>query len=305
MPLYTYNKPSVGSELMAGFGQGILGYQQFKQQYLQQQKENALRQAMFDWQQQNASQENYISLLRALNAQKQNQGLTAANKITLARLLAEQGNLPMASRIAAETYMSEPDMFAGSPIGGSLGRELSAADFEMKGKKEKTKSNMANVVNPKTGDTKAVDITDGIPEGYILAGDYSLNPQSGKTEYSTIQQIGDALWSSRGGMFSQVVLIEYPKKGMWAIAFLTNENKGSFEINERTGEELLSIFMPTTPNPTSGFLLFIPRKDCIFLKISVADGMRLVISGGAVPPGAIPPGTIENAPESKDKQINC
>ena len=125
------------------------------------------------------------------------------------------------------------------------------------------------------------------------------------TIYSTIQQIGEALWSSKGGMFSQVVLIEYPKKGMWAIAFLTNENKDAFEIKDRTGEELMSIFMPTTPNPTSGFLLFIPRKDCIFLKMSVADGMRLVISGGAVPPGTIPPGTIENVPESKDKQINC
>ena len=105
------------------------------------------------------------------------------------------------------------------------------------------------------------------------------------TIYSTIQQIGEALWSSQGGMFSQVVLIEYPKKGTWAIGFLTSENKNNFEINERTGEELMSIFMPTTPNPTSGFLLFIPRKDCIFLKMSVADGMRMVISGGAVHPG--------------------
>lgn len=105
------------------------------------------------------------------------------------------------------------------------------------------------------------------------------------TIYSTIQQIGEALWSSQGGMFSQVVLIEYPKKGTWAIGFLTSENKNSFEISERTGEEIMSIFMPTTPNPTSGFLLFIPRKDCIFLKMNVADGMRLVISGGAVHPG--------------------
>lgn len=108
------------------------------------------------------------------------------------------------------------------------------------------------------------------------------------TIYSTIQQMGEALWSSKGGMFSQVVLIEYPKKGTWAIGFLTNENKEPFEIKERTGEELLSIFMPTTPNPTSGFLLFIPRKDCVFLKMSVAEGMRLVISGGAVPPGSVP-----------------
>ncbi|OGV39099.1 MAG: hypothetical protein A2020_13465 [Lentisphaerae bacterium GWF2_45_14] len=104
------------------------------------------------------------------------------------------------------------------------------------------------------------------------------------TIYSTIQQIGEALWSPTGGMFSQVVLIEYPKKGTWAIGFLTNENRTGFEINERVGEELLSVFMPTTPNPTSGYLLFIPRKDCIFLKMTVPDGMRMVISGGAVYP---------------------
>jgi uncharacterized membrane protein len=102
------------------------------------------------------------------------------------------------------------------------------------------------------------------------------------TIYSTIRQIGEALWSPQGGMFRQVVLFEYPRKDLWVIGFLTNENKRAFEINDKTDEELISVFLPTTPNPTSGFLLFVPRKDCKFLKMSVAEGMRLVISGGAV-----------------------
>lgn len=103
------------------------------------------------------------------------------------------------------------------------------------------------------------------------------------TIYSTIHQIGDALFSAKGGMFRKVVLFEYPRKGLYVIGFLTNENKEDCELKEKTGEdELISVFLPTTPNPTSGFLLFVPRKDCVYLNMSVAEGMRLVISGGAV-----------------------
>lgn len=102
--------------------------------------------------------------------------------------------------------------------------------------------------------------------------------------YSTIRQIGDALWSPHGGMFRQVVLFEYPRKGLYVIGFLTNENKSDFEIQKKVGKDLLSVFLPTTPNPTSGFLLFLPREDCVFLDMDVTEGMRLVISGGAVSP---------------------
>jgi uncharacterized membrane protein len=114
------------------------------------------------------------------------------------------------------------------------------------------------------------------------------------TIYSTIRQIGEALWSPQGGMFRQVVLFEYPRKGLWVIGFLTNENKKAFEINDKTDEELISVFLPTTPNPTSGFLLFVPRRDCKFLKMSVAEGMRLVISGGAVSTPDIPVSPEQN-----------
>ena len=103
--------------------------------------------------------------------------------------------------------------------------------------------------------------------------------------YSTCKQIGNALWSSKGGnMFHQVVLFEYPRKGCYAIGFLTNENKDDFEVTRRLGKPMISIFMPTTPNPTSGFLILMPREECIFLDMSVAEAMRLIVSCGAVLP---------------------
>ncbi len=101
--------------------------------------------------------------------------------------------------------------------------------------------------------------------------------------YSTCKQIGDAIWSSKaGGMFHQVVLIEYPRKDCWVIGFMTNDNKEAFEVTEKLNDDILSIFVPTTPNPTSGFVYFIPRRDCIFLDMPIADAMRLIVSCGAV-----------------------
>ncbi len=102
------------------------------------------------------------------------------------------------------------------------------------------------------------------------------------TIYSTTRQIGEALWTPQGGMFRKVVLIEYPRKGIYAVGFVTRESKQDKEVASKAGRDLISVFLPTTPNPTSGFLLFVPRDDCIFLQMKVADGMRLVISGGAV-----------------------
>ena len=106
-----------------------------------------------------------------------------------------------------------------------------------------------------------------------------------KSIYLTIKQILDAIRSTKSGMFRQVVLIEYPRKGIYTLAFLTNYNNNKWEIGEKSGRELVSVFLPTTPNPTGGFLLFIPKEDCVFLDMSVTDGMRLVISGGVISPG--------------------
>ncbi|MDD5728077.1 MAG: DUF502 domain-containing protein [Victivallales bacterium] len=100
--------------------------------------------------------------------------------------------------------------------------------------------------------------------------------------YATSRQIGEALWSPKGNMFRKVVMIEYPRKGIYTLAFVTNEAKADNEIAVKAGKTgLLSVFVPTTPNPTSGFLLFMPREDCIFLDMKVSDGLKLVISGGA------------------------
>ena len=107
--------------------------------------------------------------------------------------------------------------------------------------------------------------------------------------YSTCKQIGDTIMSSKkGNMFRQVVLIEYPRKGCYAIGFMTNENTPeNSEVARRLGKgDMISVFMPTTPNPTSGFLMFIPREECIMLDMSVSDAMRLIVSCGAILPGS-------------------
>lgn len=102
--------------------------------------------------------------------------------------------------------------------------------------------------------------------------------------YSTCKQIADAMQTTSGGMFHQVVLFEYPMPGSYAIGFLTNENTEPGEITGQLGKPVVSIFLPTTPNPTSGFLLMIPRDKCIFLKMSVSDAMKLIVSVGTVFP---------------------
>ena len=107
--------------------------------------------------------------------------------------------------------------------------------------------------------------------------------------YSTCKQIGDTIMSSKkGNMFQQVVLFEYPRKGSYAIGFMTNENTPeNSEAARKLGKgDLISVFMPTTPNPTSGFLMLIPRDECIMLDMSVSDAMRLIVSCGAILPGS-------------------
>lgn len=98
--------------------------------------------------------------------------------------------------------------------------------------------------------------------------------------YTTCRQIGRTLWSSEQSMFRQVVMLEYPRKGCWTIGFVTDGGDQDNELCRKTGRNLISVFLPTTPNPTSGTLLFVPREECIFLDMNVAEGMRLVISGG-------------------------
>jgi uncharacterized membrane protein len=102
------------------------------------------------------------------------------------------------------------------------------------------------------------------------------------TVYNTVKQIVDTFSAQHRNLFSKVVLVEFPHKGVRTIGFLTGEARG--ELNSKTGQELWSVFVPTTPNPTSGFLLLLPKHDIVELEMSVGDGMKLVISGGTVVP---------------------
>lgn len=102
------------------------------------------------------------------------------------------------------------------------------------------------------------------------------------TVYKTVKQIVDTFSTENRAVFKKVVLIEYPRKGVWVIGFLTSNVKG--EPQALTQKNLKNIFVPTTPNPTSGFLLMVDEDEIKELKMSVGDGMKLIISGGAVVP---------------------
>lgn len=102
--------------------------------------------------------------------------------------------------------------------------------------------------------------------------------------YNGLKQIFVTVLSKRGTSFSKAGLIEYPRKGLWAIAFISTPAKGELEDKLGGETEFVSVFLPTTPNPTSGFLLFVPKKDIIVLDMSVEDAAKLVISAGLVSP---------------------
>ena len=98
--------------------------------------------------------------------------------------------------------------------------------------------------------------------------------------YRAVQQISHAFVGKV--IFTRVVLLQYPRKGIYSIGFVTSDTKG--EIGSEISKNSINVFLPTTPNPTSGYLLFVPEKDTIPLSMSVEDAMKLVISGGAVTP---------------------
>jgi uncharacterized membrane protein len=119
----------------------------------------------------------------------------------------------------------------------------------------------------------------------IVAGEKLLNriPVL-NTIYNSTKQIteGLALTQSDKGAFRQVVLIEYPRPGVYSPGFLTGE--AFDEAVEKTGLKLLSVFMPTVPNPTTGYLVFVPEKQVTFLDLSVEDGFKLLLSAGVIVP---------------------
>ena len=103
-----------------------------------------------------------------------------------------------------------------------------------------------------------------------------------RSVYSAIKQIFETILAQQSNAFREAVLIEYPRRGIWAIGFITGTTKG--EVQSLTLEETVNIFLPTTPNPTSGFLLFVPREEVVPLDMSVEEAVKMVISGGIVTP---------------------
>ena len=115
-----------------------------------------------------------------------------------------------------------------------------------------------------------------------LAERFVLSIPGVNAVYLTVKQIVGTFSAQNRNLFNKVVLIEFPRQGMWAVAFLTNRAQG--EPQARTKEEIWTVFVPTTPNPTSGFLVMLPKRDIVELEMSVGDGMKMIISGGSVVP---------------------
>lgn len=100
--------------------------------------------------------------------------------------------------------------------------------------------------------------------------------------YSAVKQVLETVLSQRSDAFRQCVLVEYPRRGLWTIGFITGDTTG--EVQNLNEDDLVNVYVPTTPNPTSGFLLFIPRRDIHILSMSVEEGFKMVVSTGLVTP---------------------
>jgi uncharacterized membrane protein len=114
-----------------------------------------------------------------------------------------------------------------------------------------------------------------------------------KSIYSSVKQVSDTLFSSSGNAFREAVLVQYPRQGSWTIAFVTGKPGG--EVAGRLPGDYVSVYVPTTPNPTSGFFLMMPRADVLELRMSVDEALKYVISMGVVAPPMRPAALPANA----------
>ena len=103
-----------------------------------------------------------------------------------------------------------------------------------------------------------------------------------KSIYSSVKQVSGTLFSSKGNAFRKAVLIPYPRNGSWTIAFITGNPAD--EVANKLNGEYVNVFLPTTPNPTSGFFMIVPRADIIELEMSVEEALKHIVSMGSVPP---------------------
>lgn len=112
--------------------------------------------------------------------------------------------------------------------------------------------------------------------------------------YGATKQVFETILSSQGNAFRSVVLIEYPRKGIWTLGFITGGTVG--EVEHYTEQEMVNVFVPTTPNPTSGFLLFLPRREVTELAMTVEEGIKMIVSTGLVTPPDRRPKVVPELP---------
>ena len=103
-----------------------------------------------------------------------------------------------------------------------------------------------------------------------------------RSVYSAVKQLVETMFSDSGNSFRKVVLVEFPRRGLWTLAFLTNNEHGL--VQEATGRDVISVYVPTTPNPTGGYFVLVPREDVREIDLSVDEGLKLLLSMGAVNP---------------------
>ena len=112
--------------------------------------------------------------------------------------------------------------------------------------------------------------------------------------YGATKQVFETVLSSQGNAFRSVVLIEYPRKGIWTLGFITGGTVG--EVEHYTEQDMVNVFVPTTPNPTSGFLLFVPRREVTELAMTVEEGIKMIVSTGLVMPPDRRPKAVPELP---------
>ena len=108
--------------------------------------------------------------------------------------------------------------------------------------------------------------------------------------YGFVKEVSNTMFGGKKTVFQRVVLVEFPRMGVYSLGFVTSDTEG--EAQEKTKETVINVFIPTTPNPTSGFLILVPRQQVIDLNMTVGEGMKMVVSGGAV----VPPHGVKTHP---------
>ncbi len=120
-----------------------------------------------------------------------------------------------------------------------------------------------------------------------------------RTLYGGIKQIFETIMATQSQAFREVVMLEYPRRGVWSIGFVTGQSEG--EVQRTTEEDTVNVFVPTTPNPTSGYLLFVPKKELKYLEMTVEEAAKLIVSAGIITPPDRKTGAVVKGEKGKKK----